>query len=46
MRYLLTEVLLHEEKRREQENHTDEVRHYDFPISDTFPHVVRTSVNR
>jgi hypothetical protein len=31
--------VLHEKKRREQENH-------DFPVSDAFPHVVRTLVNR
>jgi hypothetical protein len=35
--------VLHEEKRQEQENH--DVRHYDFPVPDAFPHVVRTLAN-
>jgi hypothetical protein len=34
--------VLHEEKRQEQ----DFVRHYDIPIPDAFPHVVRTLANR
>jgi hypothetical protein len=29
-----------------QENHNVELRHYDFPVPDTFPHVVRTLANR
>jgi hypothetical protein len=37
--------VLHEEKRREQENHV-EIQHYDFPVPDAFPHVVRALVNR
>jgi hypothetical protein len=36
--------VLHEEKRREQENCN--VGHYDVPVPDAFPHVVRTSANR
>jgi hypothetical protein len=34
-----------QEKRREQENHNVEVRHYDFPVPDSFPNVVRTLAN-
>jgi hypothetical protein len=37
--------ILHEEKRREQENH-NVGRNYDFPVPDGFPHVVRTLANR
>jgi hypothetical protein len=36
--------VLHEEKRREQENHN--FGHYDSLVPDAFPHVVQTSANR
>jgi hypothetical protein len=36
--------VLHEEKRREQKSHN--VGHYDFPVTDAFPHLVRTLANR